>query len=194
MMLLTKSFFTKLFLLLIFSATVLPYTWNFSVSANNSSLDNWPMFRHDLMHTGYSTSTAPATFNLLWNYTTRHVIWASPSVVDGYVYIASDDRNVYCLNATTGEKIWNYSSRSAFGSSAAVIDGRLYLGAYDRNVYCLNASTGAKIWNFTTRATVQSSPAVAYGFVYVGSWDGNVYCLDAQTGEKIWNYTTCSLV
>ena len=29
----------------------------------------WPMFHHDLTHTGYSTSTAPNTNQTLWNYT-----------------------------------------------------------------------------------------------------------------------------
>ena len=39
-----------------------------------SSNDDWPMFHHDLTHTGYSTSTPIATSaNLLWNYTTNSV-------------------------------------------------------------------------------------------------------------------------
>ena len=64
-----------------------------------------PMFHHDLTHTGYSASTAPATSaNLLWNYTTKNPIGASPAIVDGYVYIPSDDGTVYKLNAADGSK------------------------------------------------------------------------------------------
>jgi outer membrane protein assembly factor BamB len=131
----------------------------------SSSLDDWPMFHHDLTHTGYSTSTPTATSaTLLWNFTTNMVVWASPAVVGGYVYIGSDGGIAYCLNASDGSKIWNYTiparnqSRPgaggpAIGSSMAVADGYVYFGCYDRNVYCLNASTGEKVWNFTTGNT-----------------------------------------
>jgi hypothetical protein len=35
-----------------------------------SGVDWWPMFRHDLNNTGYSTSPAPNTNNTIWTYTT----------------------------------------------------------------------------------------------------------------------------
>jgi outer membrane protein assembly factor BamB len=180
----------------------------------SSSTDNWPMFHNDLTHTGYSTSKpAAASATLLWNYTTNSVVWASPAIVDGRVYIGSDGGIAYCLNASDGSEIWNYTIQAAtrarqgaggpaIGSSMAVTDGYVYFGCYDRNVYCLDASTGAKIWNYTTQGWVDSSPAVANSYIYVGCWStnaknyatlappSNVYCLDASTGAKIWNYTT----
>ena len=122
-----------------------------------SSSDYWPMFHHDLAHTGSSTTTPTATSpTLLWNYTTNMVVWASPTVVDDRVYIGSDGGVAYCLNASDGSKIWNYTLPTtgrggpAIGSSMAVAGGYIYFGCYDRNVYCLNASTGDKVWNFTT--------------------------------------------
>jgi len=108
-------------------------------SQASSSNDNWTMFHHDLTHTGYSIVTPTATSAaLLWNYTTNNVIWASPTIVDGHVYIPSDDGNVYCLDAVTGNKIWNTTiagRRGTLGSSVAFSDGYLYFGGYDRNVY-----------------------------------------------------------
>ena len=177
-----------------------------SAVAALSSDDNWPMFHRDLTHTGYSNTTPTATSATpLWNFTTNSVIWASPAVVDGRLYIGSDGGMVYCLNASDGSKIWNYTipartqgPRGAFsspiGSSMAVADGLVYFGCYDRNVYCLNVSTGERVWNFTTRNTVQSSPAVFDNLVYVGSWDGDIYCFDALTGAKVWNYTAGGLI
>jgi eukaryotic-like serine/threonine-protein kinase len=173
--------------------------------ASNTS-DNWPMFHHDLTHTGYSSST-PTTVasTLLWNFTTNIPVSASPTIVDGKVYVGSLGGIAYCLNATDGSSIWNYtvqartqgrygSGAPAIGSSMAVAGGYVYFGSYDRNVYCLKAETGDKVWNFTTGNTVESSPSISNGYVYIGSWDGNVYCLDALTGSKIWNYTTGSQV
>jgi eukaryotic-like serine/threonine-protein kinase len=172
----------------------------------SSPANDWPMFHNDLTHTGYSNSTPTATSaKLLWNYTTDMIVWASPAVVDGCVYIGSDGGIAYCLNASDGSKIWSYTVPAGtfgpvgaggppIGSSMAVADGYVYFGCYDGSFYCLNAATGDKVWNFTTGATVESCPAVANGYVYVGSWDGNVYCLDALTGAKIWNYTAGGLV
>jgi len=93
----------------------------------NAAVDWWPMFHHDLNHTGYSNSTAPNTNNIIWNYRTNDkVVWSSPAVVDGKVYIGSGDGNVYCLEATTGTQIWNYTTNDWVASSPAVVDGLKY--------------------------------------------------------------------
>jgi len=150
----------------------------------------WSMFRHDLSHTGYSESPAPNTNQTQWNYTTGGSVSSSPAVVDGKVYVGSEDYKVYCLDALTGAHIWNYTTGGSVSSSPAVVDGKVYVGSHDAKVYCLNALTGTHIWNCTTGGSVSSSPAVADGKVYVGSDDGKVYCLNASTGAYIWSYTT----
>ena len=165
--------------------------WLVKVAPEEVGVDWWPMFHHDPSHTGYSTSTAPNTNYVLWTYATGGYVWSSPAVVDGKVYVGSDDYNVYCLNASTGAKIWSYTTGRYVWSSPAVVDGKVYVGqSYDHEVYCLNATNGAHIWNYTTGGEVRSCPAVADDKVYVGSGDYNVYCLNASTGAKIWSYTT----
>jgi outer membrane protein assembly factor BamB len=105
--------------------------------------DWWPMFRHDPNHTGTSNSTGPATNNTLWTYATGASVLSSPSIIDGFVYVGSYDRKVYCLNAATGELRWSYTAYEAVFSSPAVVDGRSRgFGEYSNgHVYCLNAST-----------------------------------------------------
>jgi parallel beta-helix repeat protein len=155
----------------------------------------WPMFRQNLMRTGYTESPAPKTSQKKWGYTTGSFVESSPAVVDGKVYVGSWDNNTYCLDALTGTRIWNYTTGNhVVASSPAVVDGRVYVGSEDRNLYCLDALTGTRIWNYTTGNYVYSSPAVVDGRVYVGSGDGKVYCLDALTGTRIWNYTTGTYV
>lgn len=142
----------------------------------NSTVDDWPMFRHDLANTGYSTSVNPPTSaNLLWNYTTGHVIWASPTVSDGKVYIPSDDGNLYCFDALSGEKIWNYTTTGSINSSPAVAGGYVYVGSWDGIFYCIDADTGEKVWSYVTGSYLNSSPAIVDNIVYVGSWDHNIY-------------------
>jgi len=153
-------------------------------------IDGWPMFHHDLSHTGYSTSKAPNTNNTIWSYTTGDFVLSSSAVVDGKVYVGSRDNKTYCLNASTGDFIWNYTTGGYVWSSSAVVDGKVYVGSRDNKTYCLNASTGDFIWNYTTGGYVSSSPAVADGEVYVASHDGKVYCLNASTGDLIWDFLT----
>jgi outer membrane protein assembly factor BamB len=157
------------------------------------TIDSWPMFHHDLNHTGYSTSTAPNTNQTLWNQTTSGAVKSSPAVAGGMVYVGSLDHQVYALDISTGAKLWNYTTGGGW-SSPAVAGGMVYVGSLDGKVYALNISTGAKLWNYTTGDRVFSSPAVAGGIVFVGSGDKNVYALDAFTGVLVWNYTTGSYV
>jgi outer membrane protein assembly factor BamB len=90
--------------------------------------DWWPMFHHDPNHTGTSTSTAPTTNNTLWTYTTGGNVESSPAVVGGFVYVGSDDDNVYCLNATNGAFVWNYTTGGNVDSPPAVAGGLVYVG------------------------------------------------------------------
>jgi outer membrane protein assembly factor BamB len=139
-----------------------------------------------------------STGDRIWTFLTGDFVQSSPAVVDGVLYIGSDNGNVYAINASTGTKVWNYATNGPVRSSPAVAAGYVYVGSGDANVYALNASTGKKLWNYTTGGiggapffyTVQPSPAFANGIVYIGSEDHNVYALNASTGEKIWNYTT----
>lgn len=78
-----------------------------------SVTDWWPMFRHDLSHSGYSSSLAPISNATLWTYTVESSVHSSPAIVDGKAYFGSMDENVYCLDAINGVKIWQYRSWSS---------------------------------------------------------------------------------
>ncbi len=187
--------------ILSFSVVLLLITVVFAgaVTVPAAAQNDTMQFRYNAQHTGdYSPVAGPVPSNgqLLWNYTITGYVGSSPAVVNGVVYVGSDDNNVYALNATTGTKLWNYTTDSYVYSSPAVVNGVVYVGSVenngiDNNVYALNATTGTKLWSYATRANVYSSPAVANGVVYVGSFqDGTVYALNATSGAKLWNYTT----
>ena len=137
-------------------------------------------FRYNAQHSGDYGPLAGSNMSkglLTWSFTTGSVVLSSPTVVDGVVYVGSEDNNTYALNATTGAKVWSFTTGSSVYSSPAVANGVVYVGSDDNNTYALNATTGAKLWNYTTGSGVFSSPAVANGTVYVGSVDGNVYAI-----------------
>jgi hypothetical protein len=74
-----------------------------------------PMFRHDLTHTGYSTSASHCTNQTLWSYTTGNQVHSSPAIFGGVVFVGSDDNKIYALNASTGAFLWNYTTGNAVG-------------------------------------------------------------------------------
>jgi outer membrane protein assembly factor BamB/ABC-type transport system substrate-binding protein len=170
-----------------------PYFYQMWKAGSVPSPD-WPMFHHDLSHSGYSTSTAPTTNQTLWTYTTGGAVYSSPAVVSGVVFVGSWDDKVYALNAATGALVWNYTTGGGVYSSPAVVGGIVYVGSVDDNVYALNAATGALVWKYKTGFWVFSSPAVANGIVYVGSCDNRTYALNATTGALVWKYTTGNAV
>jgi hypothetical protein len=75
------------------------FTFNLQPArAAGGTITDWPMFRYDPAHTGYSTSTAPTTSAIkIWNYKTGRDVYSSPAVAGGYVYIGSWDDNVYAF-------------------------------------------------------------------------------------------------
>ncbi|RLF56239.1 MAG: hypothetical protein DRN27_09775, partial [Thermoplasmata archaeon] len=165
----------------------------FLPNANSEGLytqEKWSMFHKDLQHSGNSTSIAPDTNNVLWDYETDSSIrWSSPAIVENKVYIGSYDKKVYCLDAVTGVKVWEFETDGYIWSSPAVEENKVYIGSYDKKVYCLDAVTGVKVWEFETGGSIRSSPAVYDDKVYIGSNDGKVYCIYASNGTQKWSFT-----
>ncbi len=174
------------------------------ITVLNSDIDWWPTFQHDMNHTGYSTSDAPETANLLWSYTFSD--WgiedSSPAVVDGKVYFgARNSQKVYCLDITNGHEIWAHTTGGWVDSSPTVVDGKVFVGSDDEKLYCLDANDGIELWTYTDTecGRIDCSPAVVDidedGVYEVFFTACPTYCLNAETGVKIWknsNYETHS--
>ena len=170
-----------------------------SCAVGSAQAGDWPMFRHDPSHTGYTNEKISGDLELLWCYEAPFLLGferSSPAVADGKVFIGSNDNNIYCLDADTGRLIWRYKTDSRVYSSPAVADGKVFVGSRGGKLYCLDADTGRLIWQYKTGSMYSSpsSPAVANGKVFFGSNDDNIYCLDANTGGFIWSYETGSSV
>ena len=123
----------------------------------------------------------------------------SPAVVDGKVYVCSDNGGVFALNANDGSKIWQANcgvGTDHTDTSPAVANGIVYVNARN-GIYAYNASNGAQLWFFTSPYSnrqltgyMYSSPAVAGNIVYYGSVDSYVFALNAFNGSMIWSYQT----
>lgn len=149
-----------------------------------SSGDDWPMFHHDLAHTGYSTSSVPTTTPVvLWNFTKG--LGGSPVVAEGYVYIISQG-GLFCINASTGYQIWNQRRSSQSGEGAPAVSG----GYVYTSMSAHNTSTGDLVLDYADFFG-STSPTVVEGIIYIGSFASHgLFALHATDGRKIWNFTT----
>lgn len=159
---------------------------------------DWTKYHFDLSNSGlnpYENVLSPDTVGNLaldWQYTTQGINLSSPAVVNGVVYVGSQDHNVYALNASTGVLIWKYMTGDEVDASPTVANGVVYVvsSGVQNQLFALNATTGALLWKYTA-GYITSSPTVANGVVYVGAAnDPTLYALNAVTGALIWKYPT----
>jgi outer membrane protein assembly factor BamB len=161
--------------------------------------NQWSTWRGDTTNSGAGQS-GPTELNHRWSFQTGGGVGSTPVICEGRVYVGSQDKNVYCLDARDGEFLWSFMTGARIKSSVAVADGRVYVGPDDGTVYCLDAKNGSCLWeteaggyieaSFKAVTGIRSSPVVVNDRVYVGSLDTNLYCLDVDSGDIVWAYKT----
>ena len=175
----------------------------------------WAQFRGDAAHTGVQglgagiSAANVSTLVPRWS-ATRGAITSSPAVVNGAVYVGSDDGKLAVFDGAgitncsgapaTCTPRWTGATGGAVRSSPAVSGDFVTVGSDDGKVYAFDANgtvgcggtpvTCTPRWTGTTGGPVGSSPTIANGVVSVGSDDGTVYALDLATGAVEWTATT----
>jgi eukaryotic-like serine/threonine-protein kinase len=86
--------------------------------------------------TSASAHTPTATPSLIlgtqqWRFQTGSSVTSSPTVVNGVVYVGSDDSNLYALETTSGKLRWRFPTSGLVRSSPAVANGVVYVGSDD---------------------------------------------------------------
>jgi outer membrane protein assembly factor BamB len=176
------------------------------------------MFRNDPAHSGLYSGGVPQFHKIRWTFHTGGEVVSSPAIVNGVVYIGSNDGKLYAIDQETGAQKWLFSAKARIPASPAVADGRVYFGSYDGRFYAIDALTGKLEWTFANPGERRyaathlhgslpagetmpdpfdvylSSPTVWKGSVYFGSGDGNIYSLDAVTGALRWKFKTGDVV
>jgi outer membrane protein assembly factor BamB len=178
-----------------------------------------PMFRNDPAHSGIYAGTGVAKLDgVRWVFQTRGEVISSPAIVNGVVYVGSNDGNLYAVDEQTGKQRWKFATGARVPSSPAVANGVVYFGSYDGNFYAVDTASGKLRWKFRNAGERRyaathlhgsvpegetmpdpfdvylSSPAIWDGAVYFGSGDGNIYALDAASGALKWKFKTGDVV
>jgi outer membrane protein assembly factor BamB len=190
-------------------------------SAGAMSSVDWPQFRFDQSHTGYQpfeSGLSPANVAMLrlaWQAQLGDLVdYSSPAVVNGVVYIGSQDGRLWayrasgCGQSLCTSPLWSSVGLGQIVDSPAVANGLVYVGSQtspDSNagkldVFAAKGCRGAvctPLWQGMAgnQSILQSSPTVVAGRVYVGGYDGNMYVFDANgcgasTCQPLWTGAT----
>jgi outer membrane protein assembly factor BamB len=130
--------------------------------------------------------------DVAWAAATGNQVFSSPAVLNGRVYVGSEDGKLYAFNSSTGAPAWGAPANpgGAILSSPAIAPSgsAVYVGSNNGNLYAFNAVTGAAAWGApaATGSSIASSPAIANGIVYVGTEDGHLWAFNASTGAPAW--------
>lgn len=118
--------------------------WTFSDDAARELIVCSPVYANGqvFLIDKYSIVSVNAkTGQTLWSTFLNEELYVSPTYGGGKIYVVTDQRSVYVLDATTGVKLSRFETSSNSWSAASLYDGKLYVGNNDWNVYCLADST-----------------------------------------------------
>ena len=96
------------------------------------------MFHQNAQHTGLSSFAGPTAPFVKWMFHSGGPIYASPAILNGRIYVVSDDGNLYALN-TQGALLWKFHTNFSFvefrprTSPAVGSDGTIYLAGTIEN-------------------------------------------------------------
>ncbi len=138
----------------------------------------WPMYCHDVRHTGRSPySTANTNSVEKWNTQLNGYIWGSPIIdKNGIIYVGAWDFYAIYPN---GIIKWHNDEIGPFSSAGAIDEnGILYVGsifAHPNYFYAIDTSNGKLKWR-RENDNIYSSPVIGDdGSIYFGSLNENIY-------------------
>ncbi len=160
---------------------------------------NWPSFRNGFDLLGIAQSTLPEKLELQWKFPTGEMVVSTAAIVDGKVFVASLNGQLFCLDRKTGEKIWSYRSiddpnpksfAPGFKASPTVMADTVYIGDEDGVLHAVNRTTGKQRWTVKSGAEIISSATCYQDKILFGSHDNILYCVQAADGKLVWKFET----
>ncbi len=189
--------------------------------AGTAHAKDWPVYGGDTGNTRHSPAAQINTGNVsklnvafaLQLGTTRSQE-STPILVGDTLFVTSSfgPKNVFAVNARTGEVKWQYSPDVPKGidqfaccdvnnRGVAHADGKIFVGRLDSHIVALDAGNGKELWkakivDFEQGSVITSPPTVAGDVVITGFGGGEygargaIVGLDAKTGKELWRTHT----
>ena len=148
---------------------------------------NWAFWRGNATSQGIGDAQLPDELQERWAFKTKDMIAGAPAIAGDVIYVASMDRHLYAINATTGKELWKQKLGMMKGSPL-IHEGKIYVGNIDGKVYCRDAKTGEAVWMFDNESGEIASGLNIHGTnILVAAQGMPVTCLN-EKGDKAWTF------
>jgi outer membrane protein assembly factor BamB len=188
-------------------------TVDFALYRTNPAISGtqWPVYRHNGLHTGATQATVglARALSQRWTWSAPGgLVFTNPVISNGYVYIAASDSagasssggSLHKIDIGTGSEVtsggWPFragaSTHGGYGlmrTTPAVSDSLIYFpGGRDSTFYCIRASDASVVWSEHVGTGMYYAPPLLVGSaVYWGSNDGGkVYARNRFDGTVLW--------
>ncbi len=104
-----------------------------------------------------------------WRFSTASIVWGSPTVAGGLVYVGEGTGALHAIDRRTGAERWRFTTGGFVLSSPVVAHGMLYVGSNDGSAYALRGDSidlaRAVFWDSSlARTATLPAPAAARQF------------------------------
>jgi len=155
---------------------------------------SWPMFQHDIRHTGRSPYGKTGNWvKEKWKLEIDSLMYSSPAIdKNRTIYVGSFNYHLYAINPD-GTLTWKYKTGGPIKASPAIAeDGTIIVGSENGKLYAFN-SNGTLKWRIEIGGWSTSPVIDEDGIIYTSCTDGKIYAV-YQNGTKKWNYQTGSMI
>jgi outer membrane protein assembly factor BamB len=166
-----------------------------SSSAEPAANGDWQQAFFNAAHTGNNRYETQLNRDNVGNLTQLwasqvgvDLLYTSPVVSNGKVYIGSGDGQMYAFDALTGATSWVGAQQPVyFLNSAAVGHGLVFATAFVGPLIAYDADTGEIVWTSDIADPARAAPVLKGQVLYVSGTEGELYALDASTGTVRWS-------
>lgn len=123
---------------------------------------------------GYTYSMKESTGEMLWRFSAGEPISQTPVPMKDRIYVVTDDRSLFCVDASTGKEHWYTPGVRQF---IAASDTRLYCIGSTGRMLILDKTGGGRITTLSTEGLDLTLVNTETDRIYVGTKTGTIQCL-----------------
>jgi outer membrane protein assembly factor BamB len=128
----------------------------------------------------YSLTAADRT--LQWQFETDRPVSAPLGHSPGFVYLASEDFNVFCIKQDTGAVRWQFVAGLPIRKEVRIIGDNAYVFPHLGGVYCISRISGQRRWK---KAYMEDFVGATKNLVFLTDNLGQVAVLSSKDGAPI---------
>jgi len=146
----------------------------------------WPMYRGGLSGAAYTPQGLKLPLELKWEFATRDMVYSSPAVANGAVFVGSTDHRLYALDAESGSVLWTADVGQEVRSSPCVLAGKVIFSDITGRLHAVEQDTGRELWSAAVGATPDCSVRGDEQQAFVGTSGGALLAFNPQDGQRLW--------